>query len=311
MFKSFFDSLFIIDAKEKPAPSFLLAYIFTWLVVQYEVTLAFFKTKGDFTTRFNASLNLTNEMEYGLIQVLGITMAVVLFRFILNGAIYYMREYIENKTQHFLINNDHKSPVHYSIFHGQQIKISELQTSLLSSQDREKMAKELEQEASSVKNDLTIARDKYQSELNIQSNENIENQKVIERQSTQKISDDRMTGALEDDIENIMQQNEESKIIIEGLKEHIGTITARLKSWALNANNNDITLINLTNNEETKEVVDKLDKLLTSVVVNRNISSDELDLVLSKIKVTDSPLLPKPGQGLVSGLAQFYNKSKS
>jgi len=291
MFKNFFDSLFIIDPKEKPAPSFLLAYIFTWLVVQHEVTLAFFKTNGDFTTRFNASLNLTNEMEYGFTEVLGITLVVVLIRFILNGVIYYMRELIENKTQDFLILNKHKSPVSYEIFHEQQIKISELQTSLLSSQDREKIAKELEQTADSNKHNVTIERDKYKAQFDEQIRNN--NSLTSQLQSSEKkVQNNEM------EIEAYASNQYEYKGKIKDLESERdwlllrnNTVVQRLKLWSNNAENEYINLINHVDTKESginKDANEQIKRLLDSRILYSDTSEKDLTGLISRIKMSDT-----------------------
>jgi hypothetical protein len=295
MFKNFFDSLFIIDPKEKPAPSFLLAYIFTWLVVQHEVTLAFIKTKGDFTTRFNASLNLTNHMEYGLIHVLGITMVVVLIRFVLNGVIYYMREFIENKTQDLLISNEHKSPVNYSIFYEQQIKISELQTNLLSSQDREKMAKELEQDASSQMSALTINRDKNkaQFEAQVKTNTNIS----IQLESSISLLDSSVRKEKEGKASIKIHEKaliEKEKLIdkqgrqILHFSDELSRISHLIKTWSKNSGNKELSLLLKPQSDMTDIDNDKLFRLIDSLILNRDMSKSDLNMMLGRIKLGDS-----------------------
>lgn len=308
MFKNIIDSFLIIDAKDKPAPSFLTAYVFTWLVWHNETTLAFFKTKGDFTTRFNASLNITTENQW--LIVLCLTFFVVLVRFVLNNSIYYAREFIDSKTQGRLTKKGHKSFKSDNDYQRLMSKVSSLQSDLLTSQDREKSAKTTENEATAAMLDLTIDRDKfkasYESELKITT----ELQNTVDLQIQQK-EGDRIN------IADLEEKNSRSKIKIialenenAGIKDHLGTILARLRAWVQNTNNDDINLIGITRHEENDEVVGKLSDLLESIIIRPNASLNEVDKKLSQIKAFDMNYVKSTRGGLAQLQGELDRISK-
>jgi len=208
----------------------------------------------------------------------------------MNGAIYYMREFIENKTQNLLINNNHKSPVDYSVFHEQQIKISDLQTSLLSSQDREKIAKELEQASDSEKHNVTIDRDKYKAQFNaqIKSNTSItekldlsvkqgkENEGVIESYAS---SQSRLKKEIKD------FENERELLLFRN-----NTIIQRLSMWANNSNNEYINLISHIDTKQNgidKEANERIQRLLKSKIIYSDATESELTELLTRINVSN------------------------
>jgi len=284
MFKNLVDSFLIIDAKDKPAPSFLTAYIFTWLVCNYQTTFAFVKTSGDLTTRFNASIN--TPIDYQWYWILVFTFVLVVSRFLLNNSIYYIREFIDNKTQGRLNQKGHKSFTSNADYQKLSTKISSLQRDLLSSQDREKTAKALENEATAAMLDLTIGRDKfkanYESELKIAA----ELHDTIDSQIEQRKADNINIESLKEDgnrlkVKNLALESDNVRI-----NDHLGTILARLQAWVTNTQNDDIKLIGITRHEENKEVEGKISELLESIIISPNTSVNELDMQLHKIKAS-------------------------
>jgi hypothetical protein len=151
MFKKSFESMFIIDANEKPAPSFFAAYILTWLVVHNQVFTSFFKSvKGTDITlydRMNAALLSVPPEEHHWFLVVVLTFVVVFARFIFNSLIYMFREGIENKSQGWLKEHDLKSPVS-ALVHQQTLDaLAKLKADSHSLYDRTKKAEKDETDA--------------------------------------------------------------------------------------------------------------------------------------------------------------------
>lgn len=264
MFKNLIDSFLIIDAKEKPAPSFLMAYIFTWLFFNDEKTLTFFKTTGDLTTRFNASYDAT--LEYNIWWVGLFTLAVVAIRFVLNNIIYYMREFIDNKTQKRLVEKEHKSFVSNSEYQKLKAQISSLHIALSSAQDKESLAKSVENKATSAMHDLTTDRDKYKGQYETEHQHNEDTKSQLMGYKRQRTSDEITISSTESDLDQVQNRNEALEKSNNEMEEHLGTIKSRLRAWAESTSNEDIKLLGLTRHEENEEVVGKLSQLLNAEV---------------------------------------------
>ena len=143
--------MFIIDANEKPAPSFFAAYILTWLVVHNQVFTSFFKSvKGTDITlydRMNAALLSVPPEEHHWFLVVVLTFMVVFARFIFNSLIYMFREGIDNKSQGWLKEHDLKSPVS-ALVHQQTLDaLAKLKADSHSLYDRTKKAEKDETDA--------------------------------------------------------------------------------------------------------------------------------------------------------------------
>lgn len=302
MFKNLVDSFLIIDAKDKPAPSFLTAYIFTWLIWHYETTLAFFKTKGDFTTRFNSSLIATTENQW--VVVLCLTFLLVIVRFGLNNAIYYVREFIDSKTQGKLNEKGHKSFISNEVYQNLKTKITSLQNELLASQDREKSAKEEENKASAAMLDLTIDKDKFQKLYESHHKENTEfKNKITSFEKTHKTDKTNIEG-MYTDIENLQAENLLLKDERSGLLEHINNISERLVTWSKRSGNNHLTLINIPEDQVSEEVADHLSKLFESSIISPEGSKGELYTALNKYIPYDESN-PTHAQQIVDAVKSF------
>jgi hypothetical protein len=280
MLRNLFDSLFIIDAKDKPAPSFLTAYIFTWFFWHNEIIFAFFKTKGDFTTRFNASINITTENQWFI--VLCLTFLFVLTRFALNNSIYYVREFIDSKTQGRLNKKGHKSFISNEVYQKLSAKVSSLQRDLLSSQDREKSAKESEQSAIDEKHSLI----KERNQLKISSEaEQLELKILCDKQSTDIEAGEVSKIDLQTKIAAQESLNESKEKNIQILERQLSIIKRRLDHWAIAAENNNIRVIGVENNNESYIITGMIDRMINTLVIdNKNRSIKETKELLSNLQ---------------------------
>ncbi|MCW8833367.1 MAG: hypothetical protein OQK09_16945 [Colwellia sp.] len=316
MFKNIIDSFLIIDAKDKPAPSFLTAYIFTWLVWHYETTLAFFKTKGDFTTRFNSSINITTENQWFI--VLCLTFGLVILRFALNNAIYYVREFIDNKTQGRLNEKGHKSFVSNEVYQKLSAKASSLNSELLSSQDREKAAKKLENEATSALLDMEIEKNKVEADyktvtaLHDELIEKLKTSGVVAKKNEQE--NEKLKNDIDDLLkinQGIKQDNVKTNKENDNLVNELAAIKQKLKIWGKNSDSPIVNLIGRSDDTLNKDEEQALSILLSSSIIYTDTSREELDLILSRIKLTDHNIKYKNMAGIIdSSDKNFQLKSR-
>lgn len=287
MFNKLTESFLVIDAKDKPAPSFLTAYIFTWITWQYEATLAFFKTSGDFTKRFNASYIATVEDQFFI--VLGLTLVLVIVRFGLNNLIYYMREYLDNLTQNRLDTKGHKSFVSNEVFQNLKKQNSTIQAELFASQDSQKAAKIAENKATTSMLDLTIDRDKYQNSLDVSIKEN----KTLNEQLENLNDLLKVEHLAVDDLKENAKKNSDAYSILtlsnKALSTDIHTIAERLQTWGNNANNYDIKLLSLSDSETSDDDADAIDRLLKAEVIYHDAPENVVIGLLTKLNNYKSP----------------------
>lgn len=285
MFKNLIDSFLVIDAKEKPAPSFLMAYVFTWFVWHNEVPITFLKTKGDFTTRFNAGYFSLVENQW--MKVIFLTFGFIAARFIFNSIIYYAREYIESKTQSRLNDKGHKSFIRNEVYQKLTAQVSSIQNELLASQDREKNAKAAENESTSQKLDLELDLDKYKTSYKTEQEINIDLKNRLDKEISMKLEAqknlsiaEKTNTSLQTTLDKLGSDNLE-------LRENHSVIIERLDVWGSNLNDKRIlTLMNM-NKSKNEDVSYIIEQILKSKIVFPDESEKQLNMVLDETLKSD------------------------
>jgi phage repressor protein C with HTH and peptisase S24 domain len=220
MYKKSFESMFIIDANEKPAPSFLAAYILTWLIVHNQVFTSFFKSeKGKDTTlydRVNSAILSVPPEEHHWIWVGVLTFFVVFARFTFNNLIYMFREGIDNKSQGWLKKQGLKSPVSAAIHQQTLDDLAKFKAESHSLYDRTKKAEkdeidainklgEFEESAQTEHYALQQTIDKYKKTLEEQATNN----------NTLKLKNKELNGQLNISKEELRQSSSAHEELIE------------------------------------------------------------------------------------------------
>jgi len=160
MFKKAFESFFIIDANEKPAPSFLAAYLIAWFFVHKQVVTTFISTTGAIDIRLSASLASITENLY--MQAFWWAIAFVIIRFGLNNLIYFIRESFDHLTQFSLNSLNMKSFIKTSVHQVALDDLANARGKLHSFHDRATQAEESE---SKIKMDLQALKIETKTQL--------------------------------------------------------------------------------------------------------------------------------------------------
>lgn len=145
MFKKAFESFFIIDSNEKPAPSFLAAYLIAWFFVHKQVITTFISTTGALDIRLNASIASVTENLY--MQAFWWAIAFVIIRFALNNLIYFFRESFDHLTQFTLNKLNFKSFINNKVHQKILDDLAKSKADSHSFYDRAKAAEESETNA--------------------------------------------------------------------------------------------------------------------------------------------------------------------
>jgi len=305
MFKNMFDSFFIIDAKDKPAPSFLTAYIFTWVFFNYQMPFTFIKTTGDLTTRFNASLNV--QIEYQWYLIVFFTLGVVLSRFVLNNVIYSLRESIDTFTQGWLKHFNVKSFKSDKEYQNLEVQKRALQSQLSTARDAEHSARESEQKVKDERNTLKNELAEITAEHTARVNEVEECREIIDSQIAKvnelelKIEDHnnevseylRIQGELEENITSVSYQ--------------LNLMRSRLNEWSKITGNEDILAIGYPKAGHSEQQESALNRILNSKVVYHDFGSEVADMTSQTGNIFGA-ITAQTGQGLVSRIESKPNE---
>ncbi|GAA5140959.1 hypothetical protein [Thalassotalea piscium] len=146
--KKLLSSFLNFSQQQKPAPSFILLYVFTWLIWHNQIFTAFFSQTGDVIDRLMAAYQSVEENQYMLVLFLALLFLVIRLGY----------NYIVFKSQQLVMSVDDEE----LLVRGDQLAqenddIKALMTTLTNTQAQLKRAQEREKQAITEKNN-TIAK---------------------------------------------------------------------------------------------------------------------------------------------------------
>jgi hypothetical protein len=280
--KKFFDTLFIIDPNEKPAPSFLAVYIFTWFVLNKETTFRFIEAKGDFFVKLNAAIEMPTT--YDLWDVLGWTFVLVVVRFILNNAIYFFRESSDHLTQFALNKLNMKSFIKSTVHQKTLDDLAKSKSDSHAFYDRAKAAEksetdainklgEFEESAQIEHYELQQSIDRYKKELDTQSklkddleeqllNANKMNQEHMSQYSSLEVENKKLNATI-----NILNKDLKStKEICANWQSDFMNVKNNLIIWGRNSRKSEFELLYKNENDLTESDRELLTRLITTKI---------------------------------------------
>lgn len=295
MFKKAFESFFIIDANEKPAPSFLAAYLIAWFYVHKQVITTFISTTGAFDIRLNASIASITENLY--MQVFWWAIAFVIIRFALNNLIYFFRESLDHLTQFTLNKFNMKSFVKTTVHQSALDDLANARGKLHSFHDRAILAEESESKRT---NELQTF--KNETDTQLQDNQHTIKEKEKEIDRLIKSNDEYATkiNDLTDDVHTSSKELHESSSAHDQLKEQHSTLMEDYNS--LNGKHNKLIEENTVLYSNHKSLVRDNKELIESyaeskndlIIVNKN--SDNSMALIETLNSKIEQLLNKRNQ---------------
>jgi hypothetical protein len=279
MFKKAFESFFIIDANEKPAPSFLSAYLIAWFFVHKQVITTFISTTGAFDIRLHASIASITENLY--MQAFGWAIAFVIIRFALNNLIYFFRESFDHLTQFTLNKLNMKSFIKTTVHQSVLDNLANARSKIHAFHDRATLA---EESASQTKNELQVLK----NETEVQHKDNLDalTEKKLEIDKIDK-SNEVLTGQNNDLKVKLADSNDEHNKLIEEHNKLIEEHTV--------INNNYKSLV-----QDNKELAESYAESKNNLIIA---NKDNANLI-GQVKIMDqstSKLLEQKGE-LISSL---------
>jgi hypothetical protein len=285
MFKKAFESFFIIDANEKPAPSFLAAYLIAWFFVHKQVITTFISTTGAFDIRLHASIASITENLY--MKAFWYAIGFVIIRFALNNLIYFFRESFDHLTQFTLNKLNMKSFIKTTVHQSVLDDLANARGKIHSFHDRATLA---EESASQTKNELQTL--KNEIEVQHQDNLNALTEKELEIDKIDK-SNEVLTG-----------QNNNLKVKLVNSNDELKQLSSTYKKL----NDDNINLaeeFNQLNDEHNKSIGEHNKFIGEQTVINHNYKS----LVRDNKELLESYAKSKNDYGVLKKKIDIWSKN--
>lgn len=145
-------SLLVFTENQRPAPSFILIYIFTWLAWHNQIITTFVQATGNFWDKANAAVFALDENQYML--VFFITCLIFIFRLAFAFLTFKSREALNNTDEEYTNARDDQ---HFEQNKDIQNLLATLETTkkqLQASKEREK--KSIEEKNEAIRKSLTL-----------------------------------------------------------------------------------------------------------------------------------------------------------
>ena len=142
--KKFLKSFLRFSQQQKPAPSFILIYLLTWLVWHHELFTTLFSYSGDVIERLIAAYQSIEENQYILVLFLSLLFLVIRLGY----------NYIVFKSQQLVMSiDDDELMVRADQLAQENDDIKALMTTLTTTQEQLKRSQNKEKQATKDKND--------------------------------------------------------------------------------------------------------------------------------------------------------------
>ena len=230
-------------------------------------------TKGDFNVRVSAAIKTVPEPQ--LLLVLFLTLGLVIARFALNSIIYISREFIDNKTQGWLVKKGYKSFTDDKTHQKLVAQVTTLHKALLASQNREKIAKEAEDKSTQKREKIHTQLIEYRTGFKNQSDDitkyNSRMNDLIDEIETRKNGQEELISQLNMAIENEKNktvQLEKAQDALTLIGDKLKLVRERIKHWMSYGQHTQALRFIEVNDEDLSEADKReLDILLFSGII--------------------------------------------